>query len=181
MKKYIIAFIICLFCSSVFARINIKSNSLVPIVFSSDEIGAYLLPEFTTNVDYEFSISESDSFTYGIRGGLLFIPYIGGSFSYIHCLQPQSTNNYRWSIETQFNGGVCFFMNDYVDPETGNVSYGTAKFPSFMVETLITFKPQKWGFYLSAGPAVGLVYISNHKVFDCNFLIGLDFNLGFTF
>ncbi|MCR4736402.1 MAG: hypothetical protein K5829_15505 [Treponema sp.] len=161
MKKIIIIVsFICLLGCNLFAKVNIRANVTGGPVFLYNSLDVPFLPQFSINADYEKSLSENNSLAFGGFLGFYFLPFIGGDFSYIHCLQAQSQKNYRWYIEPEIHAGVSFFGNTYVSGD-GKVGGAWSFYPTALFDFLFTFKPQERGLYFGAGPACYLMYIPN--------------------
>lgn len=161
MKKFVIGFIVCLLCSSAFARLNVRANTFGGIGFIPTEDEPFFLLEFPVSVDYEFSVPglENDTFAVGATGSLLLFPFALINFSYIHCLQPQSTKKYRWNIESELHSGFTFLGTFASDNESGIISEDMNYCTTLIVDVLFTYKPRTSGFYFGAGPVCSFMFV----------------------
>jgi len=180
MKKIIPILVLFVFCASAFAKVNIRANAIGGPGFVNGKLDVPVLPAISLNADYEFNISQSDSLAAGGMFEFYFMPFIGADFSYIHCLQPQSSNNYRWNLESEIHGGVCFFGNDYVTQD-GKIGASWAFYPTVIIDALFTYKPQNLGFYFGVGPSFFFMYMPQQKDFEYMLSPGVMLSAGFRF
>lgn len=188
MKKFVIVFLICLFCSKAFARYNVRLNTFGGIGFVTSNDEPFFLMEIPVTLDYEFSVSglEADTFAFGITGGLLLFPCMLVDFSYIHCLQPKSTKNYRWNLETELHSGFSY-LGDFSLNEEGGIDHNDAMYlPTILIDVLFTFKPKVSGFYFGIGPVCDFIFIPKKKDKTNNnygwcILPSLELSVGYTF
>ena len=187
MKKFIIGFIVCLLCSSAFSRLNVRANTFGGIGFIAKEDEPFLLLEFPVSADYEFSVSglENDTFAVGVTGSLLLFPFSLLNFSYIHCLQPNSTKNYRWYIESELHTGFTFLGEYFLNEEAGISSNDVTYCSTFIVDFLFTFKPKSNGFYFGAGPVCSFMFVPYKTEPDTKWgwaiTPSLELSVGYTF
>lgn len=187
MKKFLIGFVVCLLCSGAFARFNVRANAFGGIGFIPTEGEPYFLLEFPISVDYEFSLPgmENDTFAVGASGSLLLFPFSLLDFSYIHCLQPQSTKKYCWNIETELHTGFTFLGEFLVGDEAEITSKDINYCSTFIVDVLFTYKPKTSGFYFGAGPVCSFMFVpyQSEPVTKWGWAIlpNLELSVGYTF
>ena len=180
LKKITIGLLILFICNSVFAEINFRVNAAAGTVFSDSEFQT-VATGATLEINYDFNVFQNDKISAGIDVGMFFLfAYTGLNFSYIHCLEPESTNNYRWNLEAELHGGVAFWGQDYVEQD-GAVGSSWAFYPAFNFDVLFTYKPQGTGFYFGAGPSCALVFIHDDKKTNLALCPGIMLTGGFRF
>lgn len=165
MKRLIVVFIICLLSTKIFARINVRANTFYGSDCLSESKEALFIWQFPISFDYEFSLEglEADTFSFGLTGGLLMVPCTLINFSYIHCLQTNSSKNYRWNIESELHSGF-FFTGSFSLNEEGGIDRNDEKYyPALITDVLFTFKPNTSGFYFGLGPVCTFIYISKEN------------------
>ncbi|MBO4534049.1 MAG: hypothetical protein J5726_10210 [Treponema sp.] len=154
MKRKVFIILFCFFSCGAFAKMNVRLNAFGGVGYTVNNWEPCFIFQLPVSADYEFSIPdfEGDSIAFGITGGLLLFPCTLIDLSYIHCLQPHSTKNYRWNIETELHCGFNFIGELFLDQE-GKINNDNAKCCGAIVfDVLFTYKPQSKGFYFGAGP-----------------------------
>ena len=180
LKKIAMGFLILFICNSVFAKMNVRVNAAVGPVFSDSEFQTFA-PGGILDLNYDFNISGNDKISAGRDVGMFFLfAYTGLNLSYIHCLEPETTNNYKWNLEVELHGGTAFWGQDYVELD-GTAGSSWAFYPAFNLDVLFTYKPQGTGFYFGAGPSCALVFIHDDKSTDVALTPGLMLTGGFRF
>ena len=189
MKKFLIGFIVCLLCSSAFARLNFRLNAFGGVGFIATDDEPFVMLEFPVSADYEFSVpgldNDIDFFALGITGNLLLHPFTLINFSYIHCLQPKSTKNYRWYIESELHTGFSFEGEFYLNDEAGISSNDAQYCTTFIADVLFTYKPKTSGLYFGIGPVCSFMFVPYKTEPDTKWGWGimpnLELSIGYTF
>ena len=186
MKKFFIGIIVCLLCSSVFARFNVRANTFGGIGFIPPSNEGFFTLDFPLSIDYEFSLPgvDEDTFAVGMTFSLLLDTFSLLNFSYIHCLQPQSTKKYRWNIETELHTGFSFY-GEFFTTDDGISSKDVQYCPTFIADVLFTFKPRTNGFYFGTGPVCSFMYVPYQgeptTKWVWKILPSLELSVGYTF
>ena len=171
-KNILILCLLTLLGSSAFAKLNVRVNGFAGYGFLTTEpikTSGFFFPELSLNVDYEIPLSGGDSIGTGVTAGALLFPGVQLDVSYIHCLQAQSSNEYKWYVEPELHGGVGIVGLDVVQC-----------YPFFTVDALFTYKPTSKGLYFGFGPGCYFMVVPEKNKPSCMIMPGFDVSVGYT-